>query len=102
FECHEVLEEVWTPERSPRRLFLQSVIHVAVGCYHCERRNWAGARGQFGKALHKLAGYLPVFEGIDTQRLHQETSQLLEQVKATDVGGYPLIHFSNRQRDGCG
>ena len=23
FECHEVLEEAWTPERGPRRLFLQ-------------------------------------------------------------------------------
>jgi len=31
FECHEVLEEAWTPERGPRRLFLQALIHVAVG-----------------------------------------------------------------------
>ena len=23
FECHEELEEAWTPERGPRRLFLQ-------------------------------------------------------------------------------
>ena len=43
FECHEVLEEVWTPERGPRRLFLQSLIHVAVGFYHHGRRNPLGA-----------------------------------------------------------
>ena len=30
FVCHEVLEEVWTPERGPRRLFLQALIHFAV------------------------------------------------------------------------
>src|SRR5205807_6702956 len=39
FECHEVLEEEWTPETGARRLFLQSLIHVAVGLYHAERGN---------------------------------------------------------------
>jgi hypothetical protein len=38
FECHEVLEAVWTLERGPSRLFLQSLIHIAVGFYHCQRR----------------------------------------------------------------
>ena len=37
FDCHEVLEEVWTSERGRRRLFLQSLIHVAVGFYHDQR-----------------------------------------------------------------
>src|SRR5262244_1875387 len=83
FECHEVLEEVWTPERGPRRMFLQSVIHVAVGCYHCQRGNWAGAHGQLGKALRKMARYLPACEGIDTARLYRETSAALDHVDAT-------------------
>src|SRR5260370_13907254 len=34
FQCHEVLEEAWTKEVGPRRLFLQALIHVAVGFYH--------------------------------------------------------------------
>ena len=37
FQCHETLEEAWKPERGPRRLFLQALIHLAVGFYHCQR-----------------------------------------------------------------
>ena len=69
FECHEVWEEVWTPERGPRRLFLQSLIHFAVGLYHTERGNPVGAARQLRKGLRKLAAYLPHCEGIDTARL---------------------------------
>ena len=50
FECHEVLEAAWTPERGPRRFFLQSLIHMAVGFYHSERGNPKGARGNYAKA----------------------------------------------------
>ncbi len=82
FECHEVLEEVWTPERGPRRLFLQAVIHVAVAFYHCQRGNLAGARGQLRKALRKLTPYLPRYEGLDTVRLFRDAQAALEQVEA--------------------
>jgi len=81
FECHEVLEAEWTPERGPRRLFLQSLIHVAVGLYHIQRGNSVGSMRQLRKALRKLAGYLPACEGIDTARLYADTLAVLEQVE---------------------
>jgi uncharacterized protein len=80
FACHEVLEEAWTPERGPRRLFLQGLIHMAVACYHCQRGNLRGARGQFTKGLRKLAAYLPACENIDTARLHRECGMLLHAI----------------------
>ena len=93
FECHEVLEEAWTPERGPRRLFLQALIHLAVGFYHRERNNPDGAIRQLRKGLRKLALYLPSSEGIDTERLHREASAVLEQIEAgAAVAGYPRIH----------
>ena len=49
FQCHEVLEETWTKEVGPRRLFLQALIHLAVGFYHCERANPPGASSQLKK-----------------------------------------------------
>src|ERR1700690_733666 len=82
FECHEVLEEAWTPERGPRRLFLQSLIHVAVGSYHCERGDWLGPARQLRKALRKLSAYLPSCEGVDTERLYREAGELLARVEA--------------------
>lgn len=94
FECHEVLEEVWTPERGPRRLFLQSLIHVAVGFYHHGRGNMPGATRQLGKALRKLAAYLPVCEGIDTARLYDDAQAVLRRIESgAHAGSYPEIHF---------
>jgi len=96
FACHEVWEEAWTPERGPRRLFLQSLIHVAVGFYHCQRGNPAGATRQLRKALRKLSAYLPSCEGVDTGRLHRDAASVLECIEAgATVPAFPRIHTSS-------
>jgi uncharacterized protein len=93
FACHEVLEAAWTTEAEERRLFLQALIHLAVGFYHCQRHNLAGAARQLLKGLHKLTAYLPSCEGIDTARLQQEILATLEQIEAgTPLSRYPRIH----------
>ncbi len=93
FTCHEVLEELWTPQQGPRRLFLQAIIHLAVGLYHDQRGNSQGAVRQLQKGLRKLAGYLPACEGIDTGRLYRESLAVLEQMLAgAPVAEYPRIH----------
>lgn len=95
FECHEVLEEAWTPERGPRRLFLQSLIHVAVGFYQCRRGNLEGATRQLRKGLRKLSPYLPSCEGIDTARLHRDALGVLEKIeRGMEVPVFPEIHAS--------
>jgi uncharacterized protein len=98
FRCHEVLEEAWTPERGPRRLFLQSLIHIAVGFYHFERGNPAGAARQLKKGLRKLSTYLPSCEEIDTAELHREARAVLVQIEADAVvTEYPQIHGIRQQ-----
>jgi uncharacterized protein len=94
FECHEVWEEAWTPERGPRRLFLQSLIHFAVGLYHTERGNPAGASRQLRKGLRKLSAYLPSCEGIDTARLHRDVLIALQRIEAGAPFEVPRIHLS--------
>ena len=81
FEAHEVWEEAWTPERDPRRLFLQSLIHVTVGAYHATRGNPDGAARQLRKALRKMEPYLPQYEGVNMLRLREDTRHLLEAVE---------------------
>ena len=94
FECHEVLEAVWTLERGPSRLFLQSLIHIAVGFYHCQRGNPAGASRQLRKGLRKLSSFLPSCEGIDTADLFQQVIAAAEQIEAgAVVGRYPQIQM---------
>jgi uncharacterized protein len=93
FECHEVLEEAWTPERDPRRLFLQSLIHMAVGFYHSRRGNPTGAMRQLRKGLKKLAAYLPACERVNTARLEQEVLVVLGAIEnGASISTYPKIH----------
>jgi hypothetical protein len=92
FECHEVLEIVWTPERGPRRLFLQALIHLAVGFHHYKRGNRKGAVRQLRKGLKKLAGYLPACEGIETARLYGESLERLERIERGEtIADFPRI-----------
>lgn len=92
FECHEALEEVWTPERGPRRLFLQSLIHIAVGFYHVQRGNRLGAERQLRKGLTKLARYLPVFEGVETSALYREAQKCLKRIETgEEIEVFPKI-----------
>ena len=48
-----------------------------------------GAELQLRKGLRKLAGYLPVFEGVDTARLYREGQAALE----TILSGGRIVHF---------
>ena len=91
FECHEVLEELWTPMRGPHRLFLQSLIHFAVAFYHQQRSNPLGAERQLRKALRKLERYLPFYEGVDTATLHQEGQACLRRIQAGETPAPPRM-----------
>jgi predicted metal-dependent hydrolase len=91
FECHEVLEEVWTPMRGPPRLFLQSLIHFAVAFYHQQRGNRLGAERQLRKALRKIEAYLPVYEGVDTATLHREGQVCLGRIRAGETAEPPRM-----------
>ncbi len=92
FECHEVLEEIWTPSRGPERLFLQALIHFAVGFYHHQRGNQAGAERQLRKGLKKMEGCLPEFEGVATRKLQVEIKRRLKTIeRGGRVRSYPEI-----------
>jgi uncharacterized protein len=92
FDAHEAWELEWTPIRGPRRFFLQSLIHLAVGFYHHQRHNRDGAIRQLRKGLKKLAAYLPVYDGIDTARLYQEALAIFERIEQNEtVDQFPLI-----------
>src|ERR1700748_2661962 len=92
FEAHEVWEEAWTPERDPRRRFLQSLIHVAVGSYHATRGNPEGASRQLRKALRKMQAFVPEYESVNTEQLSRDARALLETVEAgATVSRYPVI-----------
>ncbi len=93
FECHETLEEIWTPSRGRERLFLQALIHFAVGFHHHQRKNRLGAERQLRKGLGKLHPYLPNFGGLDTRALHDHVARLLTRIEAGEqLDEFPYLH----------
>src|SRR5262245_3184676 len=92
FECHEVLEAIWTHAPGPRRFFLQALIHFAVAFYHNQQANPPGVERQLRKGLKKLAGYLPACEGVDTAALYEAGVRCLEEIVGRGiVSTYPGI-----------
>jgi hypothetical protein len=96
YDCHEVLEEVWTPTRQPERWFLQSLIHFAVGFYHHQKGNAKGAVRQLHKGLHKIEAYLPEWGGVRTDAIAEHARRCL----ATIEQGGRIENFPTIER--CG
>jgi len=65
FECHDSLELIWMQISSRKRSFYQGMLHIAVGLYHFENKNYRGARNQLFKAVERLVHFQPSFSGID-------------------------------------
>lgn len=101
FEAHETLELTWAQCREHKRVFLQAVIHVAVGAYHASRGNRTGMERQFVKARRKLAPFLPSCAGIDTQALTATLDGLLQPRPAGEDQAIsiplPLVRCSRRE-----
>jgi predicted metal-dependent hydrolase len=86
YECHDTLEELWSGVRGPSRGFFQGLIQAAVGFYHLENGNRAGARRLFDRALARLEGYPDRYAGVDAGPLR---APLVRFRDALAAGGEP-------------
>jgi predicted metal-dependent hydrolase len=98
FQCHEVLEEIWTPAQQPERWFLQSLIHFAVGFYHHQRGNTVGATRQLNKGLRKIQAYLPEWGGVKTAGIEREVRRCLEIIESGGrIESFPAIEHTSTE-----
>ena len=81
FECHEILEDLWRESTPRERLFIQSLIHLAVAHYQWSRSNREGTVLQLEKAARKMAGYLPRHHDVDTWRIYRQAAAAADIVK---------------------
>lgn len=65
FECHDVLEELWSETMGEERQFLQGLIQASVALYHFGNGNLGGARKLFDSAWGRLGQYPTPFMGMD-------------------------------------
>lgn len=72
FECHDVLEELWSEVVGEERKFLQGLIQAAVALFHFGNENLGGARKMYLSACEKLTLYGDTYMGIDLNRFLTE------------------------------
>lgn len=68
FECHDVLEELWTDFIGPERNFYKGLIQAAVALYHFSEGNLHGARKLFRSSSKYLEPYQPRTLQLDVTR----------------------------------
>ena len=64
FECHEVLEELWTETTGEEKKFYQGLIQAAVALFHFGNENYGGARKVYASAYKYLDAYEDGYGGI--------------------------------------
>jgi predicted metal-dependent hydrolase len=91
FEAHDLWEEFWQELRGPDRVFVQALIHLAVGTYHHENGNMNGARSQLTKAVTKLSKYPAGHWGVGTSEwLRWAEDVLAGRERAKPASGLPF------------
>lgn len=69
FECHEVLEELWTETHDERRKFYQGLIQASVALFHFGNGNLGGARKVYLSSRKYLESYPAEYEGLKLKKL---------------------------------
>ena len=68
FDCHDVLEELWSEVLGEEKKFYQGLIQAAVALFHFGNENLGGARKLYESAAKKLDMYRPCYLGVDLEK----------------------------------
>ena len=64
FECHDVLEELWSDTTGAERKFIQGLIQASIALFHFGNENFGGAKKLYISARKNLDPYGDEFMGI--------------------------------------
>ena len=88
FECHDVLEELWSDIVGDERRFYQGLIQVAVALFHFGNKNLGGARKLYHSSRGYLEQYPSPYMGLDLTRLLNDLQACFQEL--LDAGdSYP-------------
>ena len=68
FECHDVLEELWSETSGPEKKFIQGLIQASIALFHFGNENFGGAKKLYLSARKILDLYGDQFMGIELAR----------------------------------
>jgi len=80
FECHDVLEELWTETLGEEKKFLQGLIQASVALFHFGNENLGGARKLYHASLEKLEPYRDRYMGLNLEKFKTDFEHCFEEL----------------------
>ncbi len=88
FECHEVIEELWSETLGEPKKFLQGLIQAAVALFHFGNENFGGAKKLYNSARDKLTPFGDEYMGIALGRFLADFKVCFQELLA-NTEAYP-------------
>jgi predicted metal-dependent hydrolase len=91
YEAHEVLENIWLPQRQhPNGAFYKGLIQVAGAFVHLQKGRLRPAGALFGLAEKNLALFGQMHEGLDLERVRGVIEDWLQMLQEAAYERGPL------------
>jgi uncharacterized protein len=72
YECHDVLEEIWSECQGDEKSYLQGLIQAAIALFHFGNENYGGAKKLYESALKRLDAYGDEYMGVQLARFRED------------------------------
>ncbi|MDB5391975.1 MAG: hypothetical protein JWM11_7621 [Planctomycetaceae bacterium] len=82
FECHDVLEELWSDTQGPERKFYQGLIQLSISLFHFGNDNFGGARKLYESSRKYLESFRPAYMNVDLDKLLAEHQSCFAELNA--------------------
>jgi len=83
FECHDVLEEIWSECQGAEKSFLQGLIQASVALFHFGNENYGGAKKLYFTSLKRLDTYADDYMGIQLARFRDDFRRCFAELMAS-------------------
>ena len=80
FDCHDVLEELWTEVTGEEKKYLQGLIQASVALFHFGNENLGGARKLYGASREKLEPYGEIYMGVNLSKFLADMKHCFEEL----------------------
>ncbi len=64
FECHDILEELWSETQGEEKKYIQGLIQAAIALFHFGNENFGGAKKLYLSARKNLEPYGEEYMGV--------------------------------------
>ncbi|MBI1345031.1 DUF309 domain-containing protein [bacterium] len=88
FECHDVLEELWSEIEGTEKKFIQGLIQAAISLFHFGNENFGGAKKLYVSATKLLTQYDDGFMGLELQQFLADYARCFDELLA-NTEAYP-------------